>query len=669
MRLSRIDSLVKKAMGKWHLSLFFIFLLFAFCLLFLTSDFLLLTSSPAYAAGAKSFGAVSVVDDLSGASAASIGLAGGIYELTGGIGQLAAGETDDGVPTVVVESGFYSKLVSTPSFAEVQSDVPNAADVNWTDPSPSGTLYLIVLSTSIDPSVFVGSQSVYASPRNFAGLFPDTTYFAHISGSYMEGDDSVATVVSSMTMAVAPSSIYSADAGPWNARVRWPVFQNPAPSTFSSWTSQASDLPSARFGHAAAVSGNRVFISGGSDGTQISNKVWSAALSADGTVGTWIETVSLPEKRYGHAMTAAMGRLYVLGGYDGANLKSTVWSAPVSSTGLLGQWTDERSLGIQLYMHAAVFWDGRIFITGGYSASGVSAAVYKSSVSADGSLGTWGSEPVMPAPRYAHAMTVSNGWLYVAGGHDGASVKSSVWKTTITAAGSLTGWETDAPSLPSQRYGHAIFAINNALFLSGGSNGMSPQSLVWRSSVSSDGSIDSWTMASSLPSARQFYTVFEAGGTVYAAGGSDGFSAKTQVWSARAEGTGYCAERATNAGFSTDFSSSSWTAGGQYDFGDLTPNTTYYFRVKARNRLGAETGYSADISTITLAAIPSTAAWSAVGVSSVQANWGPDMNPAGTGYTMQISSYADFNPLADSSDTVNAYALFTGLDPNTTYYG
>ena len=100
----------------------------------------------------------------------------------------------------------------------------------------------------------------------------------------------------------------------------------------------------------------------------------------------------------------------------------------------------------------------------------------------------------------------------------------------------------------------------------------------------------------------------------------------------------------------------------------LVPNTTYFLFVNTCAS-GVCSSYTTLGSTITLVnapALPST--FSNVSPASLTVSFGANNNPAGTSYTVQISSNPTFIPILDSSITVLTQASFTGLAPNTTYY-
>ncbi|TPW17999.1 MAG: hypothetical protein FD126_3534, partial [Elusimicrobia bacterium] len=100
--------------------------------------------------------------------------------------------------------------------------------------------------------------------------------------------------------------------------------------------------------------------------------------------------------------------------------------------------------------------------------------------------------------------------------------------------------------------------------------------------------------------------------------------------------------------------------------------TSYAFKAKARNLAGVETPDSAVVSTYTLAARPSTAtpSFPAVGISSLGVQWTSNGNPAGTEYSVDASTAADYTGTSDvtSSWFTGTSTSVVSLGVNTTYY-
>ncbi|MBU2573497.1 MAG: fibronectin type III domain-containing protein [Elusimicrobia bacterium] len=159
-------------------------------------------------------------------------------------------------------------------------------------------------------------------------------------------------------------------------------------------------------------------------------------------------------------------------------------------------------------------------------------------------------------------------------------------------------------------------------------------------------------------------------------------SSLTVNWSSGSVITGYnSADTLYNAEVSTsaDFIPAAQSLGAyglNAVFTALTPDTTYYSRVRAVNFGGIATDFAVFGTTLTLAALPGFpegAVFTAVYYSSMTVNWSSGSvaggyNPAGALYRAEVSTSADFNPVLDSSQTYNLDAGFTGLDLNTMYY-
>jgi len=100
---------------------------------------------------------------------------------------------------------------------------------------------------------------------------------------------------------------------------------------------------------------------------------------------------------------------------------------------------------------------------------------------------------------------------------------------------------------------------------------------------------------------------------------------------------------------------------------DLAPNTSYYFRAGAVNWDGAE-NYVYTPATSTLAVPPIQQAFTGQTTAAMTVNWLAVQNPPDTVYVVRFSSSSGFSAPVYSSVTVNSYASFTDLQPNTTYY-
>lgn len=618
------------------------------------------------AAAEKTAGNITVLGDASEFSSGALGQAGGAFVLDGALGGAAYG-TSSGGGTAVLESGFYSRLVSSAAAGYSNANI-SSYTLSLVQANPAGTTYDVFVSTWALAEPYMLYFSTDATGRPVEGLYPNTSYYNFVLANYMEGDYSVLSATTAATLAVAPSSgaFTLADAGHNTLELSFTGFENPPPGPAAAWASQFPPLPAARYGQASVVYGTHVFLSGGFDGVYFSSAVLRGIISPDGSVGAWQPAGFMPAGLYGHQAVAARGRLYVLGGYAATGSRAEVWSADISSLGALGKWEAETPLPDRVYFHAAALAGNRLYVTGGYkSGSGVLARFDYTVIGDDGTLGAWTSAGGLPAPLYAHSMTLLPGRLLIAGGKDGASARSEVWSCAL-GAGAYPGACSSYTPLPAPRYGHKAAAAANRLYLIGGNNGSAAQQQVFMTSVPAAGAA-AWEAAASLPAARQFAAAEILGSRLNVFGGSGGSGASDLVYTAGLRGTEYLVEVAEDSNFSAGLRSSGWASAPKAGFGGLSPGATYYFQAKARNWTGVETAYSPAGSTVTYAAIPGTAPWTNVWVASATANWLANGNPSGYNYELIYSSSPDFSSPTPVTGALTSAAL-TGLLQSTTYY-
>lgn len=145
------------------------------------------------------------------------------------------------------------------------------------------------------------------------------------------------------------------------------------------------------------------------------------------------------------------------------------------------------------------------------------------------------------------------------------------------------------------------------------------------------------------------------------------YSSLTVAWdnTVNAPGTRYFVQLGGEPGFLTGGFAN--TTASSHTFTGLSPNTTYFVRLKAIGDFGDETAYVLFGSTITAAVTPATTVPCAVSSVTLTAYWGANGNPAGTRYLVQYSTDG-FSTVQGSSLTAAVSAAFTGLTPNTTHF-
>jgi DNA-binding CsgD family transcriptional regulator len=164
-------------------------------------------------------------------------------------------------------------------------------------------------------------------------------------------------------------------------------------------------------------------------------------------------------------MSLARGRLAVAA--VGADVVAVGGHTPSGVTGLVEiwdsvkkQWRTGQTKPIPVANIGAAVVNGNVIVPGGYTAAGAPTSVVEAyNVVSD----TWTSLAPLPAPRFAQAVTVYDGKVYVFGGWDGRAYAN----TTFIYDPKLDRWTTGAP-LPVGRGFAGAATMNDAVYVVGG---------------------------------------------------------------------------------------------------------------------------------------------------------------------------------------------------------
>lgn len=241
---------------------------------------------------------------------------------------------------------------------------------------------------------------------------------------------------------------------------------------------------------AGTATGNVVVQTSGGTSTPVVFTVTSSAAFSPSTVA-WTGTSQLPVALSGHAVAYAELRgtsttrvIYTLGGEDNSNtLQTAVYYSIVGTTGALGTWTATAALPTALAFHRAVVATpanskvtalGYVYALGGTTnAAGtqVVSTIYRGTIAADGTISGWAQTGSLPAPLHSFGAAIFLGNLYIWGGATTSNTPvATVYHSTIDAAGALGTWKSEA-SLPSARAYFGFGSFAGHLYSFGGNTG------------------------------------------------------------------------------------------------------------------------------------------------------------------------------------------------------
>jgi len=132
----------------------------------------------------------------------------------------------------------------------------------------------------------------------------------------------------------------------------------------------------------------------------------------------WGTGVALPVTLASSHAVVTKNRVYLIGGKTAAGATSSaVYTAPINSDGTLGAWTTSAALPLAVSGSRAVVTKNRVFLLGGYDASGVKlASVLTAAVNSDGTLGAWANTKQLQTSSLSGSgsMTIPSGVISVA---------------------------------------------------------------------------------------------------------------------------------------------------------------------------------------------------------------------------------------------------------------
>jgi len=275
-------------------------------------------------------------------------------------------------------------------------------------------------------------------------------------GSWETFDISSVTINQRWGLSVPVSNSYAyvvggctAGAAPTGCTVRTPTVQtfqvyNNDSGAIKSFTSMSDDTfatATDRWGASSTILNGYLYVAGGCSSatdctTALGDTQYAPISATDGSIGTWVTaTGAFPSsalRAWGKLVTAG-GYLYYLGGQGSTSTdeRAEVYYSLPGSGGDIASWStatkgigDTGAGGQALTKFGVAVWDNRIYVVGGLDGSAaVSSTVYVSpQLSSGGDISSnWTSSTAFNTARYGSAVTAYANNLYVFGGNDGTN--------------------------------------------------------------------------------------------------------------------------------------------------------------------------------------------------------------------------------------------------------
>lgn len=252
-----------------------------------------------------------------------------------------------------------------------------------------------------------------------------------------------------------------------------------ANGSIAAWSSANNILPQTRYWAAAAQKGSRIYILGGSSLNipgNFTDIVSYSMIQDDGEVSSWQTLDSIPQK-LGMGAAAIIGdRIYFAGGFNNGGASNKVYSAVINSDGTLGKWSTAGNMPEARYGLSMLSYNGHLIILGGYN-GGYLSTVYKTTPASDGTVSSWQATTEFPFPIYRTAATIVGSQIITVGGalalqcpSCGAFSSTRVYYADLAIDGSVGEWKLSDNRLPSEVHGASVAQVGDYLYLMGGYN-------------------------------------------------------------------------------------------------------------------------------------------------------------------------------------------------------
>ena len=182
-----------------------------------------------------------------------------------------------------------------------------------------------------------------------------------------------------------------------------------------------ADLPYALANAAAAVYADHIFVVGGTTprgsgaaAGAIDNEILDRVWRYDPLQDAWTEIGAAPNRLAGASLVAGADALYLLGGWDGELMRDEVWRLPLPDplADSVGNWELVARLDLPKAFFGAVYVDERIYVVGGYDgAQELDQATYYAV-----STGKWQPLPPLATPRGGLSLVYDGLALFALGG-------------------------------------------------------------------------------------------------------------------------------------------------------------------------------------------------------------------------------------------------------------
>lgn len=272
---------------------------------------------------------------------------------------------------------------------------------------------------------------------------------------------------------------------------------------------------------AVLMTKNRAYLIGGMDHTTLTptTAVYTTAINADGTFAGWTSTTALPYAVYAATCFVTVNRVYILGGTNGTNMITAV----INADGTLGAWeVVAKTPPYNLLEPKVVVTKNRVYLLSANMNGGHLNAMYSCTFGSDGVISNWSTAGSLPISGISQTfIAVTRNRVYLIGGTGTQDITTSIFVASINQDGTLGSWSNSGLSLPTGVYNYTSgFVTRSKVFIVHPYGGNGYSNIHYEAPINADGTLGTWTIASKASmSGVNNFALFVTSTRVYILGG------------------------------------------------------------------------------------------------------------------------------------------------------
>lgn len=294
--------------------------------------------------------------------------------------------------------------------------------------------------------------------------------------------------------------VQSGGGRPWQQQYDINTYSSTAIAAWSTNT----NFPIALTKATGFITNNYAYVVGGYNATgDVANyNTYRAPINSDGTLGAWADTgKNITNALFYSQAVVIKNKVYLLGSGLSGSYTTNIMVATIADNGTLGAWSYYAPLPTAVGNTQAIVTNSKLYFMGGINTGNHISDIYYTPIASNGTLGKWTRVGNLPVTVSSAQLVSTKGRLYLIGGYVGATstqttsvtLSSVVYTCVVNSDGTLGTWTT-ATSLPIPiAFGHS-YTTRNKVFILGGFTYSGVNSNIYSAPVNADGTLGSWSL-------------------------------------------------------------------------------------------------------------------------------------------------------------------------------